>query len=241
LIFRVQERIQKILSRAGFGSRRDCEKIISDGRVKVNGSLSELGDKADGSSDEIAVDDVPIKVKPFNLKYIAFNKPVGVLSEIYPSLKSRTVRDFISLPDYLFIVGRLDKNSEGLLLVTNDGELANQLTHPRYEHEKEYLVQVKREPDSKQLGALQNGIVLPDGKRTSPARATSYKNSIPGFWLKIVLHEGHKRQIREMGACIGLPVLRIIRIRIGALCIKDLKPGMWRYLDQSEIMNIKSR
>lgn len=132
----MKERLQKILSRAGYGSRRACEKLISDRRVKVNGITIELGGKADENTDVISVDGEKLNVKPIQYKYIAFNKPVGVLSEIYPSKRDKTVRDYIPLPDYLFIVGRLDKNSEGLILVTNDGELANQLTHPRYEHEK---------------------------------------------------------------------------------------------------------
>jgi 23S rRNA pseudouridine2605 synthase len=237
----VQERLQKILSRAGFGSRRSCEKLISDHRVKVNGSIVELGSKAEENTDEISVDDERIKIKPIEYKYIAFNKPVGVLSEIYPSKRDKTIRDYIPLSDYLFIVGRLDKNSEGLILVTNDGNLANQLTHPRYEHEKEYLVQVSREPDQKQMAALRNGVVLPNGKKTSLAKVALLKRTIPGCWLKIILHEGQKRQIREMGFSIGLPVIRIIRVRIGGLKLDDLKPGMWRKLNQKEIDNLKSR
>jgi len=235
------ERLQKILSRAGFGSRRDCEKLIFNGRVKVNGAVASLGSKADESRDEIMVDEQKINLKPLQYIYIAFNKPAGVLSEIYPSRNTKTVRDFITLPNYLFIVGRLDKNSEGLLLVTNDGNLANQLTHPRYEHEKEYLVRVMQEPDQRQLELLRKGIVLPDGKRTSPAKVTILKRSLPGYWLKIILHEGHKRQIREMGSAVGIPVLRIIRTRIGGLRLRNLKPGMWRYLNLEEVNQLSSR
>lgn len=236
----MQERLQKILSRAGFGSRRACEKLISEQRVKVNGIVVDLGSRADESEDEIIVDGVIVEVKPLHHQYIAFNKPVGVLSEIHPSSKSRTVRDFIPSADYLFIVGRLDKNSEGLILITNDGELANQLTHPRYQHEKEYLVQVSHEPDQRQLDALRKGIVLPDGKKTSPAKVITQNRNSAEHWLKIILREGHKRQIREMGFSVGLPVLRIIRIRIGGLKLKDLQPGMWRNLDQEEINNLRS-
>lgn len=236
----MQERLQKILSRAGFGSRRVCEKLISEQRVKVNGIMVGLGSRADEDEDEIMVDNEKIEVKPLHYQYIAFNKPVGVLSEIYPSRKLKTVRDFIPSEDYLFIVGRLDKNSEGLILITNDGELANRLTHPRYQHEKEYLVQVSHEPDQRQLEALRKGIVLPDGKKTSPAIVLNIKRNSAGHWLKIILREGHKRQIREMGISVGLPVLRIIRIRIGGLKLKDLQPGMWRKLDQEEIDDLKS-
>lgn len=236
----MQERLQKILSRAGFGSRRVCEKLISEQRVKVNGVVVGLGSRADEGEDEIMVDNEKVEVKSLHYQYIAFNKPVGVLSEIYPSRKSKTVRDFIASTDYLFIVGRLDKNSEGLILITNDGELTNQLTHPRYQHEKEYLVQVSNEPTQWQLEALREGIVLPDGKKTSPAKVVNIKRDSGGHWLKIILCEGHKRQIREMGSSVGLPVLRIIRIRIGGLELKDLQPGMWRNLDQEEIDDLRS-
>lgn len=236
----MQERLQKILSRAGFGSRRACEKLISDQRVKVNGVVIGLGFKADEVKDEITVDGKKVDIKPMHYQYIAFNKPAGVLSEIYPSRKSRTVRDFIPSSDYLFIVGRLDKNSEGLVFITNDGELANRLTHPKYQHEKEYLVQVSHEPDQQQLNAMRKGIVLPDGKKTSPAKVLKLKHNSSGHWLKIILHEGHKRQIREMGSSVGLPVLRIIRIRIGGLRLKDLQPGMWRNLDHEEVNSLKS-
>jgi 23S rRNA pseudouridine2605 synthase len=236
----MKERVQKILSRAGFGSRRACEKLISSNRVMVNGVIAELGCKADEAVDDISVDNNHLHFKPLKHIYIAFNKPYGVLSEIYSNPREKTVRDFIPLPDYLFIVGRLDKDSEGLILLTNDGELANQLTHPRYEHEKEYQVLVKREPDGKQLVAMQKGIVLKDGERTAPAKVSLYKKSNAGFWLIIILHEGRKRQIREMGAMIGLPVLRIIRTRIGYIELNDLKPGGWRKLTEEEINKIKS-
>jgi len=237
----MKERLQKILSRAGYGSRRVCEKIISSNRIKVNGEIAELGSKADEAEDDISIDGHHLLFKPLKHIYIAFNKPDGILSEIYSSPREKTVRDYIPLPDYIFIVGRLDKDSEGLILLTNDGDLANQLTHPRYEHEKEYQVLVQREPDEKQLSALRKGIVLQSGQKTAPAKISIYKKSNAGAWLKVILHEGRKRQIREMGAIIGLPVLRIIRTRIGQLKLNDLKPGMWRKLSEEEIVNIKSR
>ena len=237
----MKERLQKILSRAGYGSRRACEKLISSNRVKVNGANAELGGKADEAEDDISVDDHHLQYKPLEHIYIAFNKPNGILSEIYSTPREKTVRDFIPLPDYLFIVGRLDKDSEGLILLTNDGELANQLTHPRYEHEKEYQVLVKREPDEKQLSALRNGIVLQNGEKTAPAKVSLDKKAASGVWLKIILHEGRKRQIREMSSMIGLPVLRIIRTRIGQLKLNSLKPGGFRKLTEEEIIKIKSR
>lgn len=236
----MEERLQKILSRAGFGSRRVCEKLIGQQRVRVNGKVITLGSRADETKDEIMVDGKKVDNKPPRYQYIAFNKPVGVLSEIYPTKQARTVRDYIPSADYLFIVGRLDKKSEGLILITNDGELANQLTHPRYQHEKEYLVQVSRQPDQRQLDALRNGIFLPDGKKTSPATVSIIRRKSSENWLKIILCEGHKRQIREMGLSVGLPVVRLIRIRIGGLRLKNLQPGMWRYLAREEINQLKS-
>lgn len=237
----MKERLQKILSRNGFGSRRVSEKLIETKRVKVNGVVAELGAKANENEDEISVDDNPIRIKPLKHIYIAFNKPAGILSEIYSSPREKTVRDFIPFRDYLFIVGRLDKNSEGLILITNDGDLANQLTHPRYEHEKEYLVQMAHDLDEKQLNAMRRGIILQDGKKTAPAKVKIIKKRNSETWINVILHEGRKRQIREMGAMIGLPVLRIIRTRIGNLLLDDLKPGMWRILTQEETDKIKSR
>jgi 23S rRNA pseudouridine2605 synthase len=235
----MEERLQKILAQAGFGSRRSCEELISAGRVKVNGKVIKLGDKADAMHDSIAVDNSPIpRRNPFI--YIALNKPREVLSDIDPKDDRTTVRDLVKVPGHLFSVGRLDYDSEGLILLTNDGELANRLTHPRYGHEKEYKVMVESRPDEEQLSIWRRGVVLEDGHRTLPAKVSLDGLAGKGAWLRVVLREGRKRQIREMGKQTGLHVSRIIRIRIGRLLLGDLKPGEWRYLEREEVLKLKS-
>lgn len=235
----MKERLQKILSRAGLGSRRTCEELIKSKRVLLNGEVAQIGVKADEGIDKISLDGVHIKLQPLEKIYIAFNKPRGVLSEIHPVIKEKTVRDFIDIPNYLFIVGRLDKQSEGLLLLTNDGDIAYQLTHPRFEHEKEYQVLVNKNPDQKSLDRWRNGVVLNDGHKTSPANVSMINNDSEGTWLKVVMHEGRKRQIREIGATLGLLIKRIKRIRISHIYLKDLQPGQWRKLTTAEIEQLK--
>jgi len=233
-----EERVQKILSRAGFGSRRACEVLIADGRVKVNGELISLGAKADVEKDEITVDGQPIP-KPSGKKiYIALHKPRGVLSDDVKGTERKTVFDLVPLPEHLFVVGRLDYDSEGLILLTNDGELANRLTHPRYGHEKEYRVLLFTKPDEEQLEIWRRGVVLPDGSRTAPAQVTVEGEAGKGVWLRVIMREGKKRQIREIGKTIGLPVNRILRVRIGNLKLGNLKPGELRYLSPAEVREL---
>jgi 23S rRNA pseudouridine2605 synthase len=230
----MEERLQKILARAGYGSRRGCEEIVEAGRVRVNGQVAALGDKADASRDKITVDGRVLKAAE-ELVYVALYKPRGVISTVSDPDLRPAVRDLVPLPGTLYPVGRLDFDSEGLLLMTNDGELANRLTHPRYEHEKEYRVLVARHPEPKQLDAWRNGIVLEDGFRTHPAQVWVDRKFGKGAWLTVVLKEGHKRQIREMGKQTGLPVVRIIRVRIGDLKLGNLKPREWRHLTPQEV------
>lgn len=235
-----EERLQKILARVGFGSRRSCEDLISAGRVRVNETVAILGTKADPEKDVITVDRQAIP-KQERLIYIALYKPRGVLSDVDPKDPRPTVLGMVPVTAHLFAVGRLDLDSEGLILLTNDGELANRLTHPRYGHEKEYRVLVVGKPDAEQLAALRRGIVLEDGYRTAPARVTIEGEAGKGTWLRFILREGRKRQIREMGSRIGLPVSRIIRIRIGTLLLGNLKAGEWRYLTLKEIEGLKTQ
>jgi 23S rRNA pseudouridine2605 synthase len=235
-----EERLQKILARAGFGSRRSCEELISARRVRVNDKVAILGTKADPDVDTITVDRQAIP-KPERQIYIALHKPRGVLSDVDPKDPRQTVLDIVQVSAHLFAVGRLDLDSEGLILLTNDGELANRLTHPRYGHEKEYRVLVVGKPDEEQLAALRRGIVLEDGYRTAPAQVTVEGEAGKGTWMRFILREGRKRQIREMGSRIGLPVSRIIRIRIGTLLIGNLKAGEWRYLTLKEIEGLKTQ
>jgi 23S rRNA pseudouridine2605 synthase len=234
----MEERIQKILARAGLGSRRACEELIEAGRVSVNGKVAVLGNKADPQTDRILVDGRLVQpAEP--LKYVALYKPRGVLSTVDAPDRRSTVRDLVGDPERLYPVGRLDVDSEGLVLLTNDGEMANRLTHPRYEHEKEYRVLVARRPDEAQLAAWRHGVVLEDGHRTAPAQVRFESAFGKGAWLRVVLKEGRKRQIRETGSQIGLPVVRIIRIRIGSLTLGALKPGQSRRLTDEELKELK--
>jgi 23S rRNA pseudouridine2605 synthase len=234
-----EERLQKILARAGFGSRRACEVLITDNRVKVNGQLAILGTKADPDSDEILVDGHLIpKIASENV-YIALNKPRGVLSDNAKDDPRKNVHDLVSFPGHLFVVGRLDFDSEGLMLLTDDGELANRLTHPRYGHEKEYKVLVYTRPEEEQLTAWRRGVMLEDGYKTAPVKITINSLAGKGAWLKVIMKEGKKRQIREVGKTIGLPVQRIIRVRIGTVLLGQLKPGEWRKLSPSEVSSLR--
>lgn len=234
----MEERLQKILSHAGFGARRACEAYITAGRVTVNGKPAILGQKADPLVDRILVDGQPIKPAE-QLVYIALYKPRGYLSTVSAPDPRPTVRDLVELPGQLYPVGRLDVDSEGLILLTNDGELANRLTHPRYGHEKEYRVLVASRPDEEQLATWRRGVVLEDGYRTQPAQVDFLNGSGKGAWLKVVLREGRKRQIRETGQRLGLPVVKIIRVRIGSLLLGNLEPRQWRHLTAQEISGLR--
>lgn len=235
----MEERLQKILSRYGYGSRRGSENLIREGKVFVNGKVAELGQKADIEKDSIKVENRLLKPTQHKMIYIAFHKPRGVLSDIVKTREEKIVRDYIDIPEHIFIVGRLDKDSEGLMLLTNDGDLANILTHPRYQHEKEYQVLLNRTPDDKQLKAWRNGVVLEDGTRTGKANVEILRIDNKGCWIDIILREGRKRQIRESAARIGLFVKRIIRTRISTLELGDLSKGKWRYLSEKEIQALK--
>jgi len=235
----MEERLQKILARSGYGSRRACETLIAKGRVTVNGKIAKLGTKADPARDKIAVDGALIQAKE-ELKYIALNKPRNVISAASPQDNRKTVRDLVDEPGHLYPVGRLDVDSEGLILLTNDGELTYRLTHPKYQHEKEYKVLVARQPDEKQLNAWRRGVVLDDGYRTQPAKVRFAGTYGKGAWLRVIITEGRKRQIREMGRLTGLPVVRIRRVRIGSLHLGNLHPGEWRHLTPDEIRTLKN-
>lgn len=235
----MEERLQKILAQAGFGSRRACEDLISAGRVFVNGKVAHIGMKADPGVDQIKLDGKIVKLSD-ELIYIALYKPRGILSTVSSPELRQTVLDLVPVKTKLYPVGRLDVESEGLILLTNDGELANQLTHPRYGHEKEYRVLVARHPDEKQLDAWRHGVVMPDGYRTAPVQVEIEFNSGKGTWLRVIMHEGRKRQIRETCRQIGLPVVSIIRVRISSLRLGNLKPKEWRYLTPNEVVGLKS-
>jgi len=232
-----EERLQKVLAKVGYGSRRANEELISAGRVKVNGEIAHLGMKADPTKDEISVDNVVIPKQEETI-YLALYKPRGILSDNSPTDSRKNVRDMIDLDGHFFTVGRLDLESEGLMILTNDGELTNRLTHPRYGHEKEYLVLVAKRPDEEQLETWRRGVVLEDGFRTAPTKVVIHKWHGKGAWLKVILKEGHKRQIREIGRVIGLPIVKLIRVRISTINLGNLKPGEWRYLTAEEVKQL---
>ncbi len=234
----MEERLQKILARAGYGSRRSCEVLITDGRVAVNGHVAELGQKADAAHDRITVDGRTVHATQKSI-YIAVHKPRGVLSDAGdPTGERKTVFDLVDSRAHLFPIGRLDLMSEGLVLLTNDGEMAHHLTHPRYEHSKAYRVRVKGHPDDKALTSWRRGVYL-DGRKTVPAEVHVDRKLRGATWLRVVLREGRKRQIRRVAAMLGYPVQRLVRVRIGPVELGDLKLGTWRYLDAAEMSALR--
>lgn len=234
------ERLQKILAQAGYGSRRACEDFISAGRIRVNGKIAELGQKADPRTDKITVDGKPIAAAE-ELVYIALHKPRNVLSTVEAEVGDgrRTVRDLVDAPGHIHPVGRLDFESEGLVLMTNDGDLTNKLTHPRFGHEKEYRVLLAKRPDREQVEAWKRGVVLEDGYKTAPVDIHYESSQGKGAWVRVIMKEGRKRQIRETCKQLALPIVRIVRTRIGTLRLSNLKPRQWRYLTMTEVNELK--
>lgn len=227
------ERLQKFLSRAGVASRRKCEELIAAGRVKVNGQVvSVLGTKVDPASDRVEVDGRVLTV-PNDHLYVLVNKPSGYVSTVHDPQGRPTVLDLAPKGQRLYPVGRLDADSEGLLLLTDDGEVMQRLTHPSYEHEKEYHVLVEGQPDSKALQRLRQGVLLDDGL-TWPAEVAVLREEPDGTWLRFIIHEGRKRQLRRMCAAVGHPVRRLIRVRMGPLRLGELRPGQYRLLTREE-------
>lgn len=233
----MEERLQKILARAGLGSRRACEKLIAAGRVSINQRVASLGMKADPQRDRIMVDGRSIKASE-PIKYIALYKPRGVLSTVKSPDKRLTVRDLVKIAGHLYPIGRLDIDSEGLTLLTNDGKLTNILTHPRYQHVKKYHVFVTGHPSEKTLKTWRQGIIL-DGRRTAPADVSILRHEKANTWLKVGIREGRKHQIRRMAASLGHPVRKLIRMSIGPIQMGNLEQGQWRYLTKSEIKLLK--
>ncbi|MCD6288981.1 MAG: rRNA pseudouridine synthase [Anaerolineae bacterium] len=246
------QRLHVVLARAGIASRRACEELIAAGRVRVNGRVvREQGVRVDPSRDLIEVNGHPIRLQEPKV-YILLYKPAGYISTVRDPHGRPTVLDLVPVAKRIYPVGRLDVDSEGLLLLTNDGEITNRLTHPRYEHEKEYLVQVEGVPSRQELRTLREGIELEDGL-TSPATVrvvspTEIRRILPKSadclprgttWLRVIVHEGRKRQIRRMFQAIGHPVRRLIRIRMASLKLGDLRPGKWRYLSPKEITQLR--
>ena len=229
------ERVQKILAQADFGSRRKCEDIIRAGRVMVNGKTIPLGAKADPNKDVILVDGEKIGGK-FQSRFIVVNKPKGVLStnEAPENDNRQAIRDLVDVPGHLFTIGRLDADSEGLMVLTNDGQVANRVSHPRYEHTKTYKVTVKGKVRRETLEKWESGIWL-DNSRTAACSVTILQSSKRSTVLRIVMVEGRKRQIRRVASILGHPVIRLVRTHIGKLGLGTLRKGAWYQLESSEI------
>jgi 23S rRNA pseudouridine2605 synthase len=238
-----RERLQKILSAAGVASRRLSESLIAQRRVSVNGVvITELGTKADPHTDDIRVDGRRIHIER-RRRYILLNKPRGYLTTRRDPKGRPTVLDLLKgVTEYVYPVGRLDYDSEGLLLLTNDGELAARLTHPRHEVERVYEARVRGIPDPRALHRLSRGIVL-DGRRTAPARVSVTPRSSgsggPQAIVEISLHEGRQRQVRRMFEAVGHPVVRLRRIRIGPIADASLTTGHFRELTPQELTRLR--
>ncbi len=228
------ERLQKVLARAGFGSRRACEELIAAGRVTVDGEVAELGRRVDVALAEINVDGVPVGVLPGLVSYL-LNKPAGVVTTASDPLGRPTVVGLVPSEPRVFPVGRLDSASEGLLILTNDGRLAQLLMHPSHGIEKEYLVSVRGTPTPSALKALREGVELDDG-RTRPVRVSTVSEGL----LRITISEGRNRQVRRMCERVGFPVERLVRVRIGPLSDRSIRPGEWRRLSPGELRDLAS-
>ncbi len=223
------ERLQKVLARVGVGSRRTCEDLIADGRVTVDGAVAVLGRRVDPDTALVEVDGAPIGVRPGLVHYL-LNKPAGVVTTADDPQGRPTVVGLVPAEPRVFPVGRLDVDTEGLLLLTNDGELTHRLTHPSYGVEKEYVAEVRGTPTRAALRQLREGIELDDGP-TAPARAALLDDSV----VRLTIHEGRNRQVRRMCEAVGHPVVRLVRTRIGPIADRSLAPGAWRALTVDEI------
>jgi len=235
------ERLQKIISAAGLTSRRQAEEWIVAGRVSVNGQVvHELGTKAGWENDRIEVDGQP--VTRVAAKYILLNKPYGVITSLHDPEGRKTVADIVAaegIADRVYPVGRLDYDTEGLLLLTNDGKLTQRLSHPSFEVDKEYAADVEECPTPQMLKSLAQGILLADGM-TAPAQVSPPVIAENGFWrLRIAIHEGRNRQVRRMLEAVGLRVRRLGRVRYAFLTLDDLATGACRQLSDKEIAELK--
>jgi len=229
------QRLQKVLAAAGVGSRRACEELIAAGRVTVDGRTATLGDKVDPTTAVVHVDGERVVLDP-RLAYLALNKPRGVVSTMADERGRTSVADLLgdAVPERVYHVGRLDTDSEGLLLLTNDGELANRLTHPSYGVAKTYLAQVSGPVPAAVRRRLLAGVDLDDG----PARADAFRvvdTLGRSALVEVVLHEGRKHIVRRMLDEVGHPVSRLIRTAVGPVKLGDLKPGRWRHLSRAEV------
>ena len=231
------ERLQRALARAGFGSRRACEDLIVEGRVKVDGRIATLGDRVDASTARVEVDGSILNLDP-NVRYYALHKPAGIVTTMRDPQGRADIRGLVpSEGPRVFPVGRLDRDTEGLLLLTNDGELANRLMHPRHEVEKEYLAEVDGSPDERKLSRLRRGVDLEDGRAKAKSARSVARAGDRGA-VRLVITEGRKREVRRMLLEVGLPVRRLVRLRVGPVRLGRLPPGAWRELTVEEVRGL---
>lgn len=234
----MEKRLQKILSEMGIASRRKSEDMILEGRVTVNGHMATLGTKADPAKDHIKLDG-KLLIRPEPKVYLMFHKPKGVVTTLHDPEGRPTVKDFLKKVKYrVFPVGRLDYDSEGLLLLTNDGDFAHSLLHPSKKIFKTYLVKVKGEPDEGKIQKLRKGIKLREGT-TAPAKVKKLRETENNTWFEMTIHEGKKRQIRRMFMEIRHPVLKLKRTKFGGLSLGDLESGAYRFLTAEETQRVK--
>jgi 23S rRNA pseudouridine2605 synthase len=231
-----KERLQRTLARAGFGSRRGAEELIAAGRVQINGRVAELGNRVDPAKDRVTVDGAPIPTHP-DLRYFALNKPAGVTTTLSDPHAERSLVPLLPPGPRVVPVGRLDRETEGLLLLTNDGDLAHRLQHPRYGVEKEYLAEVEGEISKSAVAKLTRGVDLEDGVARA-VRAGEIRRSRGRSALTVVMAEGRKREVRRMLASVGAPVRRLVRVRVGPVVLGDLRPGASRPLTLEEITGL---
>jgi 23S rRNA pseudouridine2605 synthase len=229
-------RLQKFLAQAGYGARRKCEQIILDGRVTVNGKVAQLGQSVE-AGDEVRVNGKPV-AQPESKVYIALNKPAGYSSDLSDA-RNRNMFELVKVPERLYGVGRLDKDSSGLILLTNDGEFAYRLTHPSFEHEKEYRARVMGRPTEQTLQRWRDGVML-EGEETptAPCKVRYIDTHGNISQLAIIMHEGRKRQIRRIAKLLGHPVVELSRVRVGSVRLGDLKSGEWRRLSEKEVKEL---
>ncbi|UCC40058.1 MAG: rRNA pseudouridine synthase [Candidatus Aminicenantes bacterium] len=237
----MEVRLNKFLSQTGKASRREADKMIVEGRVKINGKIIRvLGYKINGARDIVEVDGKRVK-KTENLIYLMLNKPSGYLVTLKDPFRRPTIKDlFPDLKEKVFPVGRLDYDSEGLMLLTNDGELAYRLTHPRFKIKKTYLVKVTGNPDSCTLSRLERGVFL-DGRKTGPAKISSLSDGLKRTLLRFEIYEGRKREVKKMCEAIGHKVLKLKRIGFAGLTLGKLTKGNYRFLRQKEIDNLRKQ
>jgi pseudouridine synthase len=228
------ERLQRALARAGLGSRRACEELIAAGLVTVNGRVATLGDRVDPERDEVRVRGHRVNVNP-RLRTFALHKPPGVTTTMRDPHAASDLRRYLPRGPRVVPVGRLDRDTEGLLLLTNDGELANRLMHPRYGVEKEYLAEVEGVPTERQLARLRRGVELEDGVARAVTARSVARTGGRGA-VRLVVTEGRKREVRRMLAAVGLPVRRLIRVRVGPIRLGKLRPGDVRELEPQELL-----